>query len=590
MSSASCSPEYCDGLGVKNEKRSPILGMGLIVLLGFSRKVTDSTVNKILYRPLIERPLSLLGDTTYAATWVRVAGKRQLLIASHGPSGRILYGPDVLKGALPLSDLPADCDLTYVPPEELLWSAKGLTLWRLGLTADAGELFVSLCEVVRTFIDFEGSIASQEEMERLVSLFIMASYFGDAFTVAAYLWLSGLTGSGKTDLLMLISKVGYLAQMLLSQSSSATLRDMAHYGALLCFDDAEALTAQQGDPVKRELLLGGNREGARITVNKARGSRDWEPRSYSAYCPKAFTAISLPFDTLGSRSIFIPLVRSDNPELADADPADELLWPTLPRELIDYLWNLAITKQRRTRQLFQKARGEVSGREFQPWRPLVAIARLIDEDSPHLEVESLVRRLISLHGESKDDFVDEPSPARFAVQALRELVDIKWPRAMTSSDKYDDSRRYTFTVGELAAQVNAIAKAAGQDDRFTTEKGLGLLLNKLVIQKEPRTAGRRTRVITGRQLNRLSSAYGVRSDPSQSSQLVTSSAPPPPPASSQAPPPPPIDASSAPTPAPSAQIPAPGQTPLLSPPPTLTDSSQDEGPTPGPWREEVKDV
>ena len=184
-------------------------------------------------RPVITRPMTLEGNTTYAATWLRLEKKRELFIASHGPDGRKLYGPVGYRNVIPLSELPADYTLSLVPPEEMIWSVEGLMFWTWGAGPDEGELFVSIKAVVGRFIDFDASFASQDEMETLVATFVMSSYCSDAFSVVCYLWITGLLGSGKTDLLMLICKLGYLGQMILSQSSPPTLRDLADCGALL---------------------------------------------------------------------------------------------------------------------------------------------------------------------------------------------------------------------------------------------------------------------------------------------------------------------------------------------------------------------
>lgn len=95
-------------------------------------------------------------------------------------------------------------------------------------------------------------------MSELVACYILATWFLDAFSVIGYLWPNGERGSGKTQLLTIIAELSYLGQVILAGSSYATLRDMADYGATLCFDDAENLSdPKKTDPDKRTLLLAG---------------------------------------------------------------------------------------------------------------------------------------------------------------------------------------------------------------------------------------------------------------------------------------------------------------------------------------------
>jgi hypothetical protein len=55
--------------------------------------------------------------------------------------------------------------------------------------------------------------------------------------------------------LTVVVELAYLGQVILAAGSLASLRDLADYGATLCFDDAENVTdLKRGDPGKRTLL------------------------------------------------------------------------------------------------------------------------------------------------------------------------------------------------------------------------------------------------------------------------------------------------------------------------------------------------
>jgi hypothetical protein len=106
----------------------------------------------------------------------------------------------------------------------------------------------------------------------------------------------------------LVARLGYLGQVILAGGTYAALRDLAEYGATLCFDDAENLAdPRKSDPDKWALLLAGNRKGAVVPVKEPEGKNGWRIRNVSAYCPKVFSAIRLPDPVLSRRTIVLPL-------------------------------------------------------------------------------------------------------------------------------------------------------------------------------------------------------------------------------------------------------------------------------------------
>jgi hypothetical protein len=165
----------------------------------------------------------------------------------------------------------------------------------------------------------------------------------DAFNVIGFLWPNGEAGSGKTNLLIVVTEMAYLGQLILAGGSFASLRDLADYGATLAFDDAENISdPKQTDPDKRALLLAGNRRGSSVPLKEPDGPGKWKLRYVNAYCPRLFSAIRMPDTVLATRTIIIPLIRTSDRDKANFDPLDYALWPHDRKALQDELWAIGL--------------------------------------------------------------------------------------------------------------------------------------------------------------------------------------------------------------------------------------------------------
>ena len=180
-------------------------------------------------------------------------------------------------------------------------------------------------------------------MCELVACYILSTWFLEALTVIGYFWPNGERGSGKTQLLNVITELAYLGQTILAGGSYASLRDLADYGATLAFDDAEAIMdVKRTDPDKRALLLAGNRRGSLVTVREPVNGREWRTRYINTFCPRLFSAIRMPDPVLASRTIVVPLIRTPDRYRANADPLNYALWPHAREQVLDDLWALGL--------------------------------------------------------------------------------------------------------------------------------------------------------------------------------------------------------------------------------------------------------
>jgi hypothetical protein len=309
-------------------------------------------------------------------------------------------------------------------------------------------------------------------MCELTACGVFASYMLDAFSVAPYFWPSGEAGSGKTTFLDVLSELGYLGMKILAASSYPTLRDMADYGALLCFDDAEGvMDVRKTDPDKRALLLAGNRKGATIAVKELRAEQ-WVTRVISTFCMRAFSAIRLPDTTLASRNVIVPLIRSADGNRTKANPMDPAYWPEPRQRLVDDLWSVALQHMHELPAVDREAArlASLQGRNLEPWRALLGVAGWLDD---HCGVRDLYARLEKLsvaYQQERTEF-ECNDRSRILYEALLRMTANCQPNETTE-----------LAPGAVSDVMNALAKEEGLEGRdgkpFATAQGVGYDLKR----------------------------------------------------------------------------------------------------------------
>lgn len=474
----------------------------------------------------IRRPVTLVDGMAYAAAWpfvkiTRTETKDQKTgqIIKHDPplieqeqrliivrSDGMTFGEG---GKRPLAELGFGVALPEIPPQEKLWRAFAVRSYTQGQRPDPADVFGRIVDVIDRFIDFDKSTASQREMYEFVACYIMASWFLDAFNIAGFVWPNGQAGSGKTQLLSIIGSLGYLGQVILAGGSYASLRDLADYGAMLCFDDAENLSdPKQSDPDKRALLLAGNRRGNTVPIKVPGPDRTWRTRHVSTYCPRAFSAIRLPDNVLASRSIIVPLIRTADRSKANADPMDETLWPNDRRQLADDLWALSLsylsTLPPYDRRVGQEA--TLVGRNLEPWRSLLAVALWLNES----KVEGLWQRMNSLSEryQAERQTLESSDQTTLVIRALWKCFEDSC--AIVPSTSADMSTFVTTKEVTETAKAIAIELEADVDPEKLTSRTIGRILSKLRLTKvRPDGSKGRGWKISGSDLQKRMAAFGL---------------------------------------------------------------------------------
>jgi hypothetical protein len=475
--------------------------------------------------PTVRRPLCLVNGRAYAAAWVPVRHSvSQSIVAGapvkHDPplvtvedvllivaEDGALYADGNAPGARRLADLGLPVRLPATPPPERGWSGAGVKRYLAGERPRPADVFGRVASVVDHYLDFSRSLAPQSVVCELVACYILATYFLDAFNVVGYLWPSGERGTGKTSFLQVVVELAYLGQLILAGSSYACLRDMADYGATLAFDDAEAvMDTRRTDPDKRTLLLAGNRRGATVAVKDLEGDR-WVTRHVNTFCPRLFSAIRLPDEVLGSRSIIVSLVRSGDPRRAKANCLDPGSWPCDKRRLLDDLWALGLAHLPELPWHDREAAAiaTLAGRNLDPWRPILAVAHWLQERHG---VEGLFDRLEGLAVSYQRDERGQHEDSDRTRVLFRVLLGL-------CGDK-PEGEKVTVRPKDLAQRMIGLAAAedlAEEGKPFTSARKVGHLLKRQRFRRpEGRSAAGKEWELTAKEVRDAASAYGVDAD------------------------------------------------------------------------------
>jgi len=478
--------------------------------------------------PAMRRPLALIDGRGYAGAWLPVRitrtekknNKGEIVKLDHPlveTCMRLFVVLDDGKvfgegGDGSMENLGLEVHLPEPPPTNKLWSSPAVKEFRKGVRPNPLDVFDRVVAVVDRFIDFDRSLADQQTMAEMIACYILGTYFLDAFNVVGFLWPNGGRGSGKTHLLMVVAELAYLGQVILSGGSYASLRDMADYGATLAFDDAENLSdPKQTDPDKRTLLLAGNRRGNTVPVKELGADKKWRTRYVNTFCPRLFSAIELPDEVLGSRSIVVPLIRTPDRARANADPLEFEAWPHDRGKLIDDLWALGLAHlaemQKYDRYVGEHAR--LAGRNLQPWRAILAVAAWLDTNGRSGMWEKMEELACNYHYNEKPN-LETGDLTRLIIRALCHCA-----ISANSANNGETLEKWVFETKEITQTSGRLASAEDAGSGDINSHRVGRILGQMRLEPSPRPGGKGSRrwEVARADLDRLVKTYGLTLPP-----------------------------------------------------------------------------
>jgi len=301
----------------------------------------------------------------------------------------LLRWQDGTRQAMPLPDvLSVDGEQVFIHPRPPLpppgmqpgWSAASRQAWVEGEPPmEPDELCRLLIESFGRYLDLPKESAAG--VLSMLACWSLLSYVFQVFDALPYISIGGPAGSGKSRVFELLAQLAFRPLATSNLSNPALFRSLHSFGGVALLDEAERLRESRSSDVAelRSSLLAGYKRGGCATRGEAAGDGPFVMRHFQVYGPKAFASINEPDATLASRCIPLPMFRShkgsQKPRLRPEGDAKR--WKML-RDAMH-----AVAMEHGSDWLSLPSRQDVvpemSGRNFELWQPLLAIASWLEE-------------------------------------------------------------------------------------------------------------------------------------------------------------------------------------------------------------------
>lgn len=243
------------------------------------------------------------------------------------------------------------------------------------------ELFDELRGVVVKYMDLSNS-----EEYSLLPIWWMGTYFYKVFKWYPLIWLWGTKRAGKSKLADITRCLAFNAILSPNMSNATVYRLVQHLRPTLIIDEAESLADEKRSAELGELLNAGCYDGGVVYRAEKTTKDKIMPICFEVYCPKMLCNIKgINADAIIDRSIRIIMQRTKKKEVAKmsvsyTDPE----WQWFRNDLYCFALKNVDNVIGEYEKLENKSKEGSpilqSDRAWDIWKPLFAIAKVIDEE------------------------------------------------------------------------------------------------------------------------------------------------------------------------------------------------------------------
>lgn len=332
----------------------------------------------------------------------------------------------------------------------------------------------------------------------LFPIWDIGTYFFILFNAYPYISLEGFAGSGKTKVMDCSQLISFNGLKFVNISPASLFRIVDQNKSTLYVDEAENLYSKAGmrgeDDASEivSLLNAGWQKGSKVPRQEKGEDGKWRSVFFDVYSPKMISSINGVKGALETRAIKCVMLKAKRD-----DPRGDL-WPEATDndflKIRNDMYSIAFEYWKQieikyTKGSFDELKKEfkISNRDWQIWKPLLCIAKLIDEEI----YQRLGKFAEELYEEMSMEKIDEESWDYKVLESLTEVVTIQeeWVPVkqikgrLSTKFNENDKRPSSHWIGRYLRRIGLNKKRRLKTgmEYFLSKKIVNNILNRLDI-------------------------------------------------------------------------------------------------------------
>ncbi len=277
---------------------------------------------------------------------------------------------------------------------------------------DIGATFNLIKRTYQGYLDF-----SDPRTHDYLTAWTIGTYFFPVFNYYPYLHFTGTKEVGKSKAMKLMSQLCFNGIMSVSLTDASQFRIITEFLPTLFLDETENLNDKSFSE-RRALLLGGYEKGS-TAIRTEKVEHTFRAREYDNYSPRVFGSIEGLEDTLASRTIQIPMRRSYNDKIKEAEVELENGMFQIIR---DKLFHVTMEYGQKIKEIYETAeRPEAAifdAREWNLFKPIMSVGISTGNDEI---VEALIEFANASYN-AKTESLNDTSVENVILRCLKEIV------------------------------------------------------------------------------------------------------------------------------------------------------------------------
>lgn len=337
------------------------------------------------------------------------------------------------------------------------WSSTGITQFvrREVATADRSQLFQEVRSRLRTYIELH-----DERLYDFLSLWDIGTYFFPLFNTFPYVYVGGISQSGKTKLLTLCSCLSFNSIPSANMTTATVYRLVQNARCSLFIDETEHLSNRYRAEDFRNILLNGYKKGLKTYRSRRTEDGGFEVESFEMYGPKMLANIEGLDDVLESRCVTIIMQRGSNREITNREvDVNDIQW----QQVRDMIYPFMMVNWKEVRDTYSQIQNDttLSCRSWELWKPILVLAEFFDNTVLFRDMKALA--------------VEKTEEAQRDDSETEDYVLVETLLSMVTEDGYHSLRGIR---NEMVCRL--------RNGSWLTERSVGRLLRRLGFSERRR--------------------------------------------------------------------------------------------------------